>query len=56
MRNVDTARAFLAVLGLAFAVGGVLVASVCDRLAGIACLVIGAFLLILPLMSYRSDD
>ncbi len=53
---MELARAFLAVLGLAFAVGGVVVASVFDQLAGIVCLVIGAFLLILPLMTYRSDD
>ena len=53
---MDAARAFLAVLGLAFAVGGVVVASVFDRLTGLACLVTGAFLLILPLMTYHPDD
>ncbi len=53
---METARAFLAVLGLAFAVGGAAVASAFDPLAGIACLVIGAFLLILPFMTYRPDD
>lgn len=53
---METARAFLAILGLAFAVGGVLVASLFDRLTGIVFLVTGAFLLILPLMTYRSDD
>lgn len=53
---METAGAFLTVLGLAFAIAGIAVAWMYDRLAGIACLVIGAFLLILPLMSYRSDD
>ncbi len=53
---METTRVFLAILGLAFAIGGVVVASVLDQLAGIACLVIGAFLLILPVMSYRSDE
>lgn len=53
---MDLARAFLAVLGLVFAVAGVVVASVFDPLAGIACLVIGAFLLILPLLSSHPDD
>ncbi len=53
---MDRARAFLTVLGLVFAVAGIAVASSFDRLAGIACLVIGAFLLILPLTTYRSDD
>lgn len=53
---METARFVLAIAGLAFAVGGVVVASVFNPLAGITCLVIGAFLLILPVMSYRSDD
>ncbi len=47
---------FLGVLGLAFGIAGVAVATLFDRLTGIIVLVIGAFLLILPLMSYRSDD
>ncbi len=47
---------FLAGLGFVFAVGGVVVASVFDRIAGIACLVVGAFLLVLPLITYRPDD
>ena len=55
-KAVETARAFLSILGLVFAVAGVVVGWTFDRLAGIACLVIGAFLLVLPLMSYRSDD
>ncbi len=53
---MEPARAFLAGLGLVFAVAGVVVASAFDRLAGIACLVIGAFLLILPLITYRPEE
>ncbi len=53
---MERARAFLALLGLVFAVGGVAVASAFDPLAGIVCLVIGAFLLILPVLSSRPDD
>ncbi len=53
---MEPARAFLAFLGLVFAVGGVVVASVFDPLAGIACLVIGAFLLILPFLSSHPED
>lgn len=53
---METARIFLGILGLAFAVGGIAVAAMVDRIAGLACLVIGAFLLILPILSYRSDD
>lgn len=46
----------LSVLGVIFAVAGVIVSWTFDPLAGIAVLLIGAFLLILPLMSYRPDD
>ncbi len=53
---METARLFLAILGLVFAIAGVVVASVFDRLTGLIVLVVGAFLLILPLMTYRSDD
>lgn len=53
---MEPARAFLALLGLVFAVGGVMVASVFDPLAGIACLLVGAFLLVLPLLSAHPDD
>ncbi len=53
---METARLFLAVLGLVFALAGVVVASVFDRLTGLIVLIVGAFLLILPLMTYRSDD
>ncbi len=53
---MQTARVVLGVLGLAFGIGGVVVASLFDKLTGVIVLVVGAFLLILPLMSYRSDD
>jgi ABC-type uncharacterized transport system permease subunit len=53
---VELARVFLGVLGVIFAVAGLVVSWTFDSIAGIAVLLIGAFLLILPLMSYRSDD
>ena len=53
---VDAARAFLAVLGLAFAVAGVVVAWSVDKFTGLAVLVIGAFLLFLPFMRSLGDD
>lgn len=53
---METARVFLAALGLVFAVAGIAVSWTYDSIAGIALLLIGAFLLILPLISYRSDE
>jgi len=53
---VETARLFLAVLGLIFAVAGILVAWTFDKIAGLAVLIVGAFLLILPLITYHPDD
>ncbi len=53
---METARVFLAILGLVFALAGIIAASIYDRLTGLVFLVVGAFLLILPIMSYRSDD
>ncbi len=53
---MESARIFLAVLGVVFAVAGLAVSWTFDSIAGIALLLIGAFLLILPLISYRSDD
>jgi len=53
---VEFARVFLSVLGVVFAVAGLIVSWTFDSLAGIAVLLIGAFLLMLPLISYRSDD
>ncbi len=55
-RAVASARAYLAALGLAFAVAGVVVAWTFDRLTGLAVLVIGAFLLILPFTRSREDE
>lgn len=53
---MEYARVFLALLGVIFAVAGLLVGWTYDPLAGLAILLLGAFLLILPLISYRSDD
>lgn len=53
---METARAFLAILGLIFAGAGIVVAWTFDRIAGLAVLLLGAFLLILPLITYRPDD
>lgn len=53
---METARLFLAVLGLIFAVAGILVAWTFDKIAGLAVLIVGAFLLILPLITYHPDD
>lgn len=43
-----SAKAFLAILGIVFALAGVYVAWSFDTLVGIAFLIVGAFLLILP--------
>ncbi len=53
---MEAARVFLAFLGLIFAVAGILVAWAFDRITGLAVLLVGAFLLILPLITLRSDD
>ncbi len=53
---VASARAFLAVLGLAFAVAGLAVAWIFDRLTGLGILIVGAFLLILPFTRSREDE
>ncbi len=53
---MERARVALAVLGLAFAVAGVGVAWTIDKFAGLAVLVIGAFLLFLPFMRSSGDD
>ena len=54
--GVAYVRVFLAVLGVIFAVAGLFVGWTYDSLAGLAILLLGAFLLFLPLISYRSDD
>lgn len=53
---METARLFLSILGIIFAIAGILVAWTFDRLAGLAVLLVGAFLLILPLITYHPDD
>ncbi len=53
---VDTARAFLAIVGAVFAVGGVVLALTFDRLVGIGFLIVGAFLLVLPFSTMRTDE
>ncbi|HYR81230.1 MAG TPA: hypothetical protein VEN80_02900 [Thermoplasmata archaeon] len=53
---MEPARAFLAALGLAFAVAGVVVAWTVDKFTGLAVLVIGAFLLFLPFMRSLGDE
>ena len=46
----------LAVLGVIFAVAGLFVSWTFDPLAGLALLLIGAFLLMRSLLSNRSED
>ena len=53
---MEPAPAFLAALGLAFAVAGVVVAWTFDKFTGLAVLVIGAFLLFLPFMRSLGDE
>jgi uncharacterized membrane protein (Fun14 family) len=53
---VEWTKAFPAIVGVGFALAGVVVAWDADRFYGLALLVIGGFLLALPLMAYRSDD
>lgn len=53
---METARIFVALLGLIFALAGILVAWTFDKLAGLAILLVGAFLLILPIIAYRPDE
>ena len=53
---MEPAPAFLAALGFAFAVAGVVVAWTFDKFTGLAVLVIGAFLLFLPFMRSLGDE
>lgn len=53
---MEATRVFLAILGLVFAVAGIFVAWTFDKIAGLAVLLLGAFLLVLPLMTYRPDE
>ena len=45
----------LAILGIAFVASGIYVASAVDPLTGLAVLVVGAFLLVLPMTAIRED-
>jgi len=54
--SVASARSYLIVLGLAFALAGVYVAWAIERLMGMGVLVVGAFLIILPFTAARSDE
>lgn len=51
-----SARAFLIILGMAFAVAGLIVSWAFDSILGIAVLLVGAFLLILPFMTVRTEE
>lgn len=53
---VASTRALLGVLGFAFAVIGIVVAWMADSLTGMAFLIVGAFLLILPFTRPREDE
>ena len=53
---METARVFLAVLGLVFAIAGIFVASAFGPILGLAMLLLGAFLLVLPLITYHPDE
>jgi len=52
---VRPAQGALAILGIAFVLAGVYVASAVDPLTGLAVLVVGAFLLVLPITAIRED-
>lgn len=51
-----SARTFLAILGVLFAIAGLAVAWTFDRWVGMAVLLVGAFLLILPFTRSREDE
>lgn len=53
---MEPARAVLAVIGLVFAVLGIYLAAAFEPLLGMAFLIVGAFLLILPFATLRSDE
>lgn len=53
---MEAVRAFLIVLGLAFAAAGLVLAWTFDRLVGLATLVVGAFLFVLPFTVARPDE
>ena len=49
------AQGALALLGIAFVAAGIVVASAVDSLTGLAILVVGAFLIILPMTAIRDE-
>lgn len=53
---MSAARTVLAILGIAFAILGLVSAWLLDRLVGMAFLIVGAFLLILPFSRLRDDE
>lgn len=53
---MSAARTVLGILGLSFAVFGVVSAWLLDRLVGMAFLIVGAFLLILPFSRPRDEE
>lgn len=55
-QSVASARSFLMLLGVVFALAGIYIAWAFDRLVGMGVLVVGAFLLILPFTAVRSDE
>jgi len=50
------ARTLLALMGVAFAVAGIAVSWTIDRWVGMAVLVVGAFLFMLPFTGVRDDE
>jgi len=55
-RDVASARAALIVLGIAFALAELYVASAVDALIGMGVLIVGAFLLIIPFTRDRDEE
>lgn len=53
---MSPARALLAILGIGIAVAGIAVALWVERLLGMAVLIVGAFLLILPFTGFRDEE
>lgn len=53
---MEAVRAFLILIGLGFAGAGLVLSWTFDRLVGLATLVVGAFLLVLPFTVGRPDE
>ncbi len=49
-------RVFLALLGIMFLAGALVVAVVFDRLTGLGFFIVGAFLLILPFLGIHEEE